>query len=184
MTAYTHVGELPRHLYCYVNTAYTHKKPQGYVPAVWYGLVSYPGRCWGCTVMFESGAVYRNIPVHGLSFTQEPETSWTPKLAQTWDCYGWAFTALEYNYLRGLDCKVMADKQEFLGEYLFTVAPLYDGFSAYPEQAKEFMFIQLQNGFVTVQPTNHIVFRERSFTGNALAFPEGLARSTKIWSAE
>lgn len=38
------VGELPRHLYVYVDTEHTHQEPRGFIPAVWFGLVSYPGR--------------------------------------------------------------------------------------------------------------------------------------------
>ena len=84
---YTLVGELPRHLYVWVDSAYTHQDPQGFIPAVWYGLVSYPGRCWGATVLLESGAIYRNVPCHALAFNDWPEPEWTPQDAQTWDCY-------------------------------------------------------------------------------------------------
>lgn len=184
MTAYTHVGPLPKHQYCWVDTEYTHTEPQGFVPAVWYGLVSYPGRVWGCTVMLESGAIYRNIPIHAIATRPEPSGTWIPQNAQTWDCYGWAFTALEYPYLHGLECKARANGIEYVGKYLFTVAPLFDGFSAYPDQAKEFMFVALDNGYITVQPTNHLVFRERSFTSKEFEFPKGLKRQTETWSAE
>lgn len=177
------IGELPRHQYVYVDTTYTHKEPAGFAPAVWFGLVSFPGRMWGCNVMFESGAVYRNLPPHALAFSDSPEPSWSPQQAQRWDCYGYGFSTLEYEYLRGLDCKVRLN-EELEGEYLFTAAPVGDGFSAYPEQAKEFMFVKLDNGRLTVQPTDYIVFRERSFTGPDLCFPSGLARQTKVWVSE
>ena len=181
---YTLTGQIPRHLYCWVDTQHTHKEPCGFVRAVWYGLVSYPGRMWGCTVMLESGAVYRNLPTHAIAFDPQPEGEWTPQDALTWDCFGWEFTSLEYDYLRGLDCKVRAGGKEIDGEYLFTVAPIGDGFSAYPEQAKEFTFVELVNGWLTVQPTDHIVFRERSFTDNKLEFPSGLKRQLDTWTTE
>jgi hypothetical protein len=133
--------------------------------------------------MLECGAIYRNVPAHGLAFTL-PTPTWTPKEAQHWDCYGEDFTCLEYTYLSGLICKVKANEREYLGSYLFTVAPVGDGFSAYPEQAKEFCFIQLENGRLTIQPTNHVVFQELSFTGNKLEFASGLRRQTDVWSAE
>ncbi len=91
---------------------------------------------------------------------------------------------MEYSYLCGLACKVRAGDREHLGEYLFTVAPVGDGFSAYPEQAKEFTFVKTNSGWLTVQPTNHVVFRERSFTDNKLEFPSGLKRQTDIWRTE
>ena len=119
-----------------------------------------------------------------ITIRERPEPEWTPQDAQTWDCYGADFSPIEYRYLAGLDCKVKANGKEHEGEYLFTVAPVGDGFSAYPEQAKEFSFVRLDNGRLTVQPTNHLVFRERSFTGDELEFPKGLRRQTEIWQAE
>jgi len=181
---YTLTGQLPRHLYCWVDTRHTHVEPCGFLPAAWYGLVSYPGRMWGCTVMLESGAVYRNLPAHAIAFDAKPEGDWTPQDAQTWDCYGWDFTTLEYEFLRGLECKVRAGRKEIGGEYLFTVAPVGDSFSACPEQAKEFTFAKLDNGWLTVQPTNHVVFRERSFTDNKLEFQNGLKRQLDAWTTE
>lgn len=101
------------------------------------------------------------------------------------NCYGWQFSALEYSFLRGLDCRVKAAGRKHAGEYLFTVAPVGDGFSAYPEQAKEFTFAKLDNGRLTIQPTNHVIFRERSFTTNdAMEFPTGLRRQADVWTAE
>ena len=180
---YTLVGELPRHIYCYVDSRYTHEEPIGFIPCVWFGLVSYPGRTWGCTVMLESGAIYRNVPAHALAFTL-PTPTWTPKEAQHWNCYGEDFTCLEYTYLSGLTCKAKANGREHIGTYLFTAAPVGDAFSAYPEQAKEFCFIQLENGRLTIQPTNHVVFQELSFTDANFTFPSGLKRQTYIYSAE
>lgn len=178
------VGELPAHQYVFVNTEYTHKTPIGFIPAVWYGLVSYPGRVWGCTVMLESGAIYRNLPPNAIAFSEEPEGDWEAKDAQTWDCYGLGFTVLEYSYLSGLECLVMANQREHAGEYLFTVAPVGDAFSAAPDQAKEFMFIRLNSGWMTIQPTNHLVFRERSFTDKEMKFPSGLKCQREVVSVE
>jgi hypothetical protein len=71
---YSLVGELPRHIYCFVDSTYTHTESQGFLPCVWFGLVSYPGRTWGCTVMLECGAIYRNVPAHAIaSPKQEPK---------------------------------------------------------------------------------------------------------------
>jgi len=180
----TLVGELPRHLYVFVDSAFTHQTNVGFVPAAWFGLVSYPGRTWGCTVMLECGAIYRNIPSHAIAFDRDPDPVWTERDAQAWDCYGTDFTALEYGYLRGLDCRARTNGGDQYGQYLFTVAPVGDGFSAHPDQAKEFTFIRLDNGRMTVQPTNHVVFRERSFTTGNMEFPHGLKRQDQIYSAE
>jgi len=70
------------------------------------------------------------------------------------------------------------------GEYLFTAAPINDGYSAYPEQAKEFKFIKLTNGRLTVQPTNRVAFEDLSFTGTISELPKGLARQSTVWTCE
>ena len=180
------VGPLPRQLYVYVDTEFTHQEIQAsrFIPAVWFGLTSTPGRVFGCTVMLESGAVYRSLPPHALAFSMHPEEPWGVGDAQTWDCYGTDFSTLEYPYLAGLRCVAKTGQQELTGQHLFSAAPVGDGFSAVPEQAKEFHFIQLENGRLTIQPTNRIVYEERSFTTGPLAFPNGLARQTEVYSCE
>ena len=180
----TYAGNLPRHLYVWVDSRFTHKESMGFIPAVWFGLCSYPGRAWGCTVMLESGAVYRNLPPHGIGFRADPVKRWGIGDAQTWDCYGYGFSALEYEYLRSLDCTCTAGGRRHKGQYLFTVAPVGDGFSAYPEQSKEFMFVKLYNGRLTIQPTNHVVFEEKSFTRFDINSIKGLKRQEEVWSSE
>jgi hypothetical protein len=59
-----------------------------------------------------------------------------------------------------------------------------DGFSAYPEQAKEFHFLALDTGRLTIQPTDRVVYQEKSFTRHDLAFPTGLRRQTAIYTCE
>tara|TARA_R110002020_G_scaffold123083_2_gene279187 strand:- start:267 stop:686 length:420 start_codon:yes stop_codon:yes gene_type:complete len=138
---------------------------------------------WGCTVLLENGAVYRALPPHAVAFIDHPEPI-APEETQTWDCYGEQFTAVEYPYLAGLDCLAKTGARHQTGHYLFSVAPVGDGFSAYPEQAKEFHFIALDSGRLTIQPTNHVVYQEKSFTGHHLAFPTGLRRQTAIYTCE
>jgi hypothetical protein len=84
-----------------------------------------------------------------------------------------------------MECKVQANEKEYLGKYLFSVAPVGDGFSADPSQAKEFLFIKLNNGRLTIQPTNHIIVKDSSFIENpTLEFPKGLKRQSEILSVE
>lgn len=201
----TLIGSLPRHHYVWVDSRLTHSKPCGFVPAVWFGLVSYPGRVWGCNVVLESGAIYRNLPLHGLAWRQLTDKDvaaekrkyggWSPFHCQFWNCYGYQFTLLEYEYLVGLKCMVKIKERlspcpvevgtlwEETGSYLFTAAPVGDGFSAYPEQAKEFVFIQVDNGRFTVQPTDRVVFVDHSFT-RFKGFNLGLKRQDKTYTCE
>ena len=168
----TYIGSIPIHKYIWVDSNFTHKKPTGFVPAVWFGLCSYPGRCWGLNIMLECGAVYRNLPPNAISFSEKNYIKWGPSQAQLWDCYGYNWSAEEYTYLNSLNCSVNIKDQIYFGTYLFTVAPILDGFSAAPEQSKEFKFIKLDNGRLTIQPTNKVTFIDKSFTEHAQEFPQ------------
>jgi hypothetical protein len=126
-----------------------------------------------------------NGTYYTMAFRLGPEPLWTPQDAQRWDCYGERFSTLEYQYLSGLDVLAMTGTRTVKGKYLFTAAPIGDGFSLYPEQAKEFTFVELENGRLTVQPTNYVIFREKSFTTNPdMQWPTGLKRQTDIWTCE
>jgi len=182
--AYEGIGQLPRHLYVWVDSKFTHRVPIRWIPAVWFGLVSHPGRAWGCTVLLENGAVYRNLPPHAIAFSADPVSQWNIEDAQTWDCYGEKFTAIEYGYLSGLAVRAKtSDGSVYDGRYLFTVAPLGDGFSEYPEQAKEFTFIRTDSDRLTIQPTNHVLVEEKSFTSVG-DFPSDLRKQTEVWNVE
>jgi hypothetical protein len=84
----TFIGNIPNHQYIFVDSAFTHEKPIGFIPAVWFGIVSFPGRVWGLNVMLESGAIYRNLPPHAIAFDDKTGVNWTPNEAQRWSCYG------------------------------------------------------------------------------------------------
>lgn len=178
---YSGAGPLPRHTYCYVepNTFGNDKWER----VAWFGLVSHPGRTWGCHVMLESGAVYRNVPLHRLAHLFECEDVWKPDDAQTWDCYGHQFSVVEYPFLEAVPVHVkLRDKGERYGRYMFTAIPMLDGFSLEPEQSKEFYFIKLDNGRFTAQPTNHILVQDKSFT-TVVEWPR-LQRQTVTWSVD
>lgn len=183
---YERIGQLPHHQYVHVDTRFTHRLPGApTIPAMWFGLVSYPGRAWGCNVLLENGAVYRNLPLHALASKPEAlSIPWGPRDAQHWDCYGSGFTTLAYDMLLGLDCLAKTDRMAHRGEYLCTIAPIGDAYSAVPSQSKELVVVALENGRYTIQPTDRVVFRDQSFTTGDLAFPHGLRRQDETYSAE
>lgn len=183
MTQYTGSGPLPQHIYCHVEKSFLRSGGQtGTEPCVWFGLHAYAGRAWGCHVMLECGAVVRDLPLHALSSSPDA-LPWTIEQAQHWDCYGSDFSIVRYTYLQGLNARVKCSNHEFSGQYLFTVCPLNDGFTAEPEQSKEFKFLSLENGRYTAQPTNRVLFTEHSFTVNA-GWPTDIQRQNKVWSCE
>jgi len=177
---YSNSGALPYHLDIYADSAFFMREAIGFVPVRWFGLVSKYGLAWGCNVLLENGAIYRNLPPHALAFTQCPKLDWSIKDAQIWDCYGPQFSTLVYPALDGLDCETLGGHK---GVYLFTVAPINDAFSRDPRQSKEFTFVRLNNGRLTIQPTDKVVFRDKSFT-TSTEWPRGLKRQVEEWRCE
>lgn len=181
MTLCTGSGSLLTHQYCFVqpNAIGDHT----WLPVAWFGLSSYPGRVWGCHVLLECGAIYRNVPLHQLA-SRPTDQGWEPHHAQTWDCYGREFSVLEYNFLAGR--RVVArlrDRSEQPGQYLCTIVPIADPWSAHPDQGKEFTLVALDNGRYTAQPTDRALFEDKSFT-RKIEWPSWLNRQTQTWSAE
>lgn len=172
---YSKSGDIPIHQYCFVEQSYiTGGELHGVEPCVWFGIVAYTGRVWGCQIMLKSGAVYREVPIHALSFIDQP-MPWLPQLAQRWDCYGIQFSTLCYKYLYGLDAIARCgDDREYEGKYLFTAIPIGDAYSEAPDEAKEFAFVQLDNGRIACQPTNRVLFIDKSFTDRPARWPTHL----------
>jgi len=177
---FTASGSLPRHLYVSVDGSFM--GTQGVHDAVWFGLHSHPGRAWGCTVLLENGAVYRNLPPHALSW-KSPLAPWTIEQAQLWDCYSSQFSIHIYNYLDGLSAIANVCGQDTPCSYLFTAIPYGDGFTEEPTQDKEFMFLRTDHGRLTIQPTNRVRFVDKSFTSEKADWPK-LTVQSSVYSCE
>jgi hypothetical protein len=174
-------GSLPRHYYVWVDSAFIREDGIGFEPAVWFGLHSHPGRAWGCHVLLECGAFYRNLPPHAIAFSPTPTcTSWTLPQAQIWDCYGTNFSLLIYDYLDALQVRLKGSDEA--GEYLFTAVPQGDAYTHDPSQGKEFMFIRTVRDRLAIVPTNNLLFEEKSFTVD-MGWPQ-LKRSSEVWTCE
>jgi hypothetical protein len=160
----TKIGALPTHRYIWVDSKYTHQNPVGPVEAMWVGLTSIPARTWGINVILrEGGALYRNIPPNAVRFKEEAKKNWRIEESQLWNCYSYNFTILENPILRGLSVTAKVNQNILKGTYLFSATHLNDGWSDSPEQDKEFIFIQLTNGRLTIQPTNRVAFIDHSY---------------------
>ena len=180
---FSKIAPLPAHRYVLVDTTFTHKSPCGFADAMWVGVTSIPGRAWGINVILrDGGCLYRNLPPHSISFGKNDPVAWGIQNAQLWDCYSYHFTIVQSPILRGLRMRVKVKGQVLTGEYLFHVTHVDDGWSDSPDQDKEFYFIKLDNGRLTIQPTNRMVFIDDSFIVND-KIPE-LKLSETIYSCE
>jgi hypothetical protein len=179
---FSKIAPLPTHRYVLVDSNFTHKTPCGLVEGMWVGVTSIPGRAWGINVILRNGgALYRNLPPHSIGFHSE-DFGWTIQQAQLWDCYSYHFTIVQSPILRGLRMRAKVKGELLTGEYLFHVTHVDDGWSDSPDQDKEFYFIKLDNGRLTIQPTNRITFIDASFIVND-NLPE-LKLSDTIYSCE
>ena len=161
----TKIGALPTHRYIWIDSEYTHEKPIGPVEAMWVGLTSIPSRAWGINVILrDGGALYRNIPPNAVRFKENSLENWRIGDSQLWDCYSYNFTILQNPILRGMPVTTKIGVNILLGTYLFSTAHLNDGWSDSPDQDKEFIFIELDNGRLTIQPTNRVAFIDKSYT--------------------
>lgn len=178
-------ANLPTRIACFVDSSKIRANATGFEPCDWFAITAKPGRMWGCHVLLhEGGAFYRDVPPHWLAFSPDPEPDWTPQQAQLWDCYGWDFGTIAYDRLAELDAIARVQGQDLDGRYLFNAVPWGDGFSADPIQAKEFVWIALDNGRLTIQPTNKVMLWCKSITPKRPEWPRDLVAMTTAWASE
>jgi len=170
---FTKLGVPPRHYYVNVDSRYSHEKEIGLQEAMWTGITAISGRAWGINVIFRMGGMmYRNLPPNAIAFTENPAPEWSLDQAQAWNCYSDHFTVLEDPVLSGMRISVKTCAGIYTGEYMFVTTHMEDGWSAAPEQDKMFVWCKLDNGRMTIQPNNHIVFEDSSFIINLQQLPK------------
>ena len=181
-----HNVSLPKHRYVYVYDALVLNSPEGgFIPAVWFGISSHPGRAIGCHVMLESGAVIVDLPPHALFHTRQPH--YVPaKPRQTWDCFGWDMEVVEFPYLDGMSCKIRDDghhKSGLGGQVWFAVDWKDNGYSNYPEQHKLMWCVAHNDGSIGFRPQDHLLFEDKSFTEGGIP-AGGIKKQKQVWQCE
>lgn len=179
---YTGSGNLPNHIYCWVESYFVRKntKPGTFEPCIWFALRAKAEQSWMCHVMLECGAVYRDLPPHALAFHEAAEKNWDLKDTALWDCYSDQFSIIRYDYLNAR--RVEIRRTGLQGRYLFTAIPMYDSYTTEPSQSKEFMFVQLDNGRLTIMPTNELRFFDKSWTEGD--WPKDIKLNSNVWRVE
>ena len=183
-----HAAPLTRHLYVHADkAAMSQGQEQGWEPCAWIGLNAVPHRAWGCTVLLQCGALYRNLPLSALAVGEIGfEQKWKTADAQRWDCFGINFTTLIYPALEELDVSVwLPTRQHWMGgSYLFTAEFYGDSYSMEPSQTKAHHFIELSNGRIGCYPGNNILWHEISFTRVSCQKPAWLKVQTDVHACE
>lgn len=173
--------DLPFHVYGYLHRTFLSAgQCDGWEPCVWFGLTCPRNRSVGLSVLLACGAVYRELPPQAFAFREDAPV-WTLQQAQAWDCFGGSAQTIEYRYLREFPVKVIAS--DLTGTYLWTVEFGEDGFSRDPGQAKCLHVIALDNGRLTLQPNDRLLWFDASFTAPGPP-PTWLRRQTQVWGVE
>jgi hypothetical protein len=155
-------------LRCWVRLPHISKN-DGVEEAYAFAVQSMRGRAIGFHCMLQSGAHYRNVPIHAIALT--PDAAARPLgECQLWDCFSDRPVVHVYDYLRDHECRCYLRGSVADGSYLFTVDWLPDslerpGFVLRPEQNKCAHVIAMADGNLCALPTNRIAWMDSYFIG-------------------
>ena len=85
---------------------------------------------------------------------------------QCWDCHGWDFSTVHYEYLREMGCEYRTpDGRMIPASYWFTLDHTDNGFSQYPSEHKNYNLLLLEDGTgqIAAMPNNRILWKDDSF---------------------
>lgn len=129
--------------------------------AYFYGITSIPGRQFLCHVMLEDGSNWYGLPLVALC-TQNHFVPMQVSDYQAYDCFSYTIDLIRFDFLRDQRLKTTLGE----GRYLFTVISLDPDtkapFSEFPEQAKTFVFVELDNGAIITVPNNYIQWTDKA----------------------
>lgn len=174
MTHATLNASVPQHIYGGVDRAILTglAEPVGaaFEPCVIFGVTSIPSRALHFSILCESGAQWARIPIHMLRHQTPAEPGAGPLHPltdlQCWDCHGWDFAVVQYEYLREMACRYRTTAGDLIpASYWFTLDHTDNGFSQYPPEHKCYHLLLLEDGSgqIAAMPNNRILWRDDSF---------------------
>jgi hypothetical protein len=161
-------ASVPQHLYGYVKTDILQglDGSVGFEPCVVIGITSIPSRCLHFEILCESGAKWARIPIHMLRWELPVSDEHPISDLQCWDCHGWDFSTVQYEYLREMGCEYRTpDNCMIPASYWFTLDHTDNGFSQYPSEHKNYNLLLLEDGSgqIAAMPNNRILWKDDSF---------------------
>lgn len=139
-----------------------------YEPCVIFGASSLPSRAWHFSILCESGAQWAHIPLHLLRH-ERPEAD-APRHPlhelQHWDCHGYQFAVVRYDYLREMSCRFRLTTGAWVpATYWCTLDHVENGWSDYPPEHKCYHLLTLDDGSgqIAAQPNNRVLWDDKSF---------------------
>jgi hypothetical protein len=180
---------LIKHRYVWIDDSFVAAEPLGkLIPAVWFGIMSYPGRALGCHILLDCGASVIDIPLHALRWKEDsPLVKDDNEISRSifWDSFGWDLVIFESQYMSGLEVAIRTNDKKIAdtGTAWFAVDWKDNGWSDYPSQHKWLWIIAADDGRIMAVPQDRLLFHETSFTDGE--FPNGgIKRQSKVWKAE
>ena len=181
---------MPQHLYGYVQTDILQglDGSAGFEPCVIIGVTSIPSRCLHFEILCESGAKWARIPIHKLRW-ELPDIEAHPITdLQCWDCHGWDFSTVRFEYLREMGCEYRTPEGKMIpASYWFTLDHTDNGFSQYPSEHKNYNLLLLEDGSgqIAAMPNNRILWKDDSFVKpNPETLKKYRVMSPQTWHAE
>ena len=117
---------IPQHLYGWVDQGILRGATEDngkFERCVIFGVTSIPSRALHFSILCESGAQWARIPLHKLRHDKSTSERVhnLPQL-QTWDCHGWDFAVVQYEYLREMGCEYRTRDGDMVpASYWFTL---------------------------------------------------------------
>lgn len=138
-----------------------------------FAVQSIKGRALSFHVLLQSGAHYRQVPLHWLLHKERDNfLGYSLPLLQLWDCYSYRPIVTAFDFLKDYSCNaILKDKTVEPGQYWCTIDWLPDsetqaGYVLQPDQNKCAHLILLENGQIAALPTNRVAFRDAFFIGS------------------
>jgi hypothetical protein len=182
-------ASLPQHLYGYVRREFvTNSTSIGIEKCVIHAVSCRPCEPLTFSVLLESGAQYRGIPIHGLIVGQDPTQLLPSALGltqhQVWGCFGTEFSIVEMTYCDGMSAEWCdSEGTTFRGRGLgWAIEFNGDGYSNAPQQDKSFNMLVSDEGYLAAMPNNRVRWYDDSF--NDWSLPINLRVNHKKYYVE
>lgn len=187
-------ASVPQHIYGYVASEILHGLDPNFIsqfePCVIIGITSVPSRALMFEIMTEKGAKWARIPIHMLFWEKPAGNAPRHELPdlQCWDCHGWDFATVQFEYLREMGCEYRTpDGVTLQGHYWFTLDHTDNGYSQYPPEHKNYNLIKLEDGSgqIAAMPNNRILWHDDSFVSRPSDWkPDYKTMAPVTWHAE
>lgn len=131
------------------------------------------------SVLLDNGALFTGLPAHAITFREDVMNH---KLelpdAQMWDCISDDIDVFCIESLQYAECEVKPNMiPAKLGNYLFTVDFVGEGYSRHPTHWKQLHAIQTLDGFFMLYPQYRIRFIDAALFENKESLPKYKANS-------